>query len=77
MVYSEPDIKLFKSTSSKYYYLEWNMPEECKSIQAAKESTIILSSKDIPDIYHCERLEIFSANITANYYKVNEGLKEY
>lgn len=77
MIYSEPSIKLFKSNSSKYYYLEWAMPAEVNSLQVAKETTIILSSKDIPGIYHCERLESFSGNIGANYYKMSEGSREY
>lgn len=77
LLYNRDSTKIYRSSENKkYYYLEQTIPK-VESIQSIKEHTAILGSKSVPNRLLQEVLESFTQNITANYYKLEVGLKEY
>lgn len=70
-IHNKGDILVKNSAeNSKYYFLDYCLPREINSLEAVKDNVNILNSKSIGDRYYSERLESFTQNICAKYYKI-------
>jgi len=75
MLLNRNNTKIYRSREhKKYYYLEQTIFRG-EAMEQIRESIGILSSRSTKNKILVEVLEVFNKNMTANYYKLDVGVK--